>query len=53
VINVLIKMGGALSFVDNVFAAVAVENALKSGDSMSLDVWKFAGYVALTRPVNT
>ncbi|KAF9077115.1 L-asparaginase [Rhodocollybia butyracea] len=48
VVNVLIKMGGAFSFVDNVFAAVAIENALKSGDTMSLDVWKSAGYVALT-----
>ncbi|KAJ3736047.1 L-asparaginase [Lentinula guzmanii] len=47
VVNILVKMGSTLSVVDKVFAEVAVSNALKVEDGISLDVWLSTGYVPL------
>ncbi|KIK59542.1 hypothetical protein GYMLUDRAFT_44502 [Collybiopsis luxurians FD-317 M1] len=45
VVDLLLKMGSRLSVVDNIFAALAVANASKAGDQLSLDVWRLAGYI--------
>ncbi|KAJ4475866.1 asparaginase-domain-containing protein [Lentinula lateritia] len=47
VVNLLNKMGSTLSVVDNIFAALAVANASKTGDQRLLDVWISAGYISL------